>query len=84
MNLSKVLGFINHELLIEKLHAYGLWQRFNENTLEVINWSLVKDKDRYSFQKQPSRGALRNFIEITLRQWVFSCKFAAYFQNTFY
>ena len=26
---------------------------------------------------------LRNFIEITHSAWVFSCKFTAYFQNTF-
>ena len=42
-------------------------------------------------QKQPSRGALKIYSKFTGKQlywnhtsaWVFSCKFAAYFQNTF-
>ena len=34
-------------------------------------------------QKQPSRGVLSKRCSENMA-WVFSCKFAAYFQNTFY
>ena len=33
--------------------------------------------------EHPQRNYYISFIEITLRHWVFSSKFAAYFQNTF-
>ena len=62
---------------------------FRSSHLEVFLVKRVLKICRKFIGEYPCQSVISiklqcNFIEITLTVWVFSCKFAAYFQNTFY
>ena len=70
-----------------EIHVFFLWKHYK------LAWKTLGPETSFMIkhvQNQPSRGFLRKRCSENIQQirnhtsaWVFSCKFAAYFQKTF-
>ena len=91
------VGILSHAKLQTMLHFHNKlsWDLKENSYQRKLNFYSIKRSWNFKWKKQPPRDVPRTRCSENMQQiywrtpihtsaWVFSCKFATYFQNTFY